>query len=68
MDAYLQDLITGREAKDRLYQDLKDNARDLSPTAYLALQIEVVNRIKDGRLTLPPNLRAKYPEAYQKSP
>ncbi len=65
VDAFRRQLITGGEAMQMMFPDLKDIPRDLSLGAYLSLQIEVAQRIQDGRLSLPPNLPDRYPTVYR---
>ncbi len=66
MDSWRKGLISGGDAREMLFPDLKNLPRDLSESAYLWLQTEVTRRIVAGELALPPGLPDKYPTAYQR--
>jgi len=66
VDSWRKGLISGGDAREMLFPDAKDLPRDLSESGYLWLQTEVTRRIIAGEITLPSDLPAKFPIAYQR--
>jgi hypothetical protein len=65
IDAYGQQLMNFAEARLRMFGDLNYFPRGLSDSALLDLALEVVRRIRDGRIVLAPSLRDDYAIVYE---
>lgn len=68
IDAYGQQLMSFFEARQRMFGDLRYLPRNLSDMALLDLALEVIKRIRDGRIVAPPSLRDDYAFAYVPKP
>jgi hypothetical protein len=64
IDTFRRGLINGFDVQNKVYPD-GNLPRDLSDVAYARLQIEIGRRLWDGRLSLPPDIESRHPDAYR---
>ena len=64
IDSYRQGIITLYDVRARLFGDASHLPRGLSHEGFLRLAFEIINRIQDGRISLPPTLRDDCAFAY----